>query len=388
MERGNLRYAVCKMPNPTKVLAVFHNDEADLATELAEQHGLSMIDLESWPWEAVRDLLRQPGPPTEPPSDEPHKIVVIMEGGLIQDISNIPPGVIVETRDFDCDEKPPGERENVEGFGRSETGKVEYAWVGTWLPSAEPPADPAEKAPDSDSPAVPYLECRDCGATSADGAEFIVREKMVSRQTIVVADDGSVSLCDSETLTDEDSSEPLAIVCSACFQDDVRLHHGADNQTVDDGADGILAWADSGGDALPAPAPDALKAYRFTLGTAFGGCSGGFDSTEDIEELVLQFRQCIKGAVRETEGHGPYTDENPVKLFLSVCDARCPEECQGDCALCDKLADEPSAKSSIAALQAEKCLCHELPLLARPCGRCAALKLLLNDEAAATPSDS
>ena len=35
--------------------------------------------------------------------EEPHKIIVVMDGGLIQDVQNVPSGVEVEVRDFDIE---------------------------------------------------------------------------------------------------------------------------------------------------------------------------------------------------------------------------------------------------------------------------------------------
>lgn len=34
---------------------------------------------------------------------EPNTIVITIEGGLVQDVSNIPPGMKVVVRDYDCE---------------------------------------------------------------------------------------------------------------------------------------------------------------------------------------------------------------------------------------------------------------------------------------------
>lgn len=37
------------------------------------------------------------------PIRNPHKVVVVVDGGLIQDVQHIPRGVVVEVRDFDVE---------------------------------------------------------------------------------------------------------------------------------------------------------------------------------------------------------------------------------------------------------------------------------------------
>jgi hypothetical protein len=34
---------------------------------------------------------------------EKHRIIITVEGGIIQDIRNIPPGIVIEVRDYDCE---------------------------------------------------------------------------------------------------------------------------------------------------------------------------------------------------------------------------------------------------------------------------------------------
>jgi len=58
-----------------------------------------------------------------------HKIIVIVEGGLIQDISNIPKDIEIEVHDYDCDSEPdPNNKHN----NTREDSDGAYYWQSTW----------------------------------------------------------------------------------------------------------------------------------------------------------------------------------------------------------------------------------------------------------------
>jgi hypothetical protein len=56
---------------------------------------------------------------------EPHKVIIDVEGGIIQSIKNIPPGIIIEVRDYDVEGADTEEIKTIDG---------EEAVISTWYP--------------------------------------------------------------------------------------------------------------------------------------------------------------------------------------------------------------------------------------------------------------
>jgi len=59
------------------------------------------------------------------------KIIVIVEGGVVQNVFDIPQGVEVEVRDYDTDQREEGDRDG-DIIRKDKAG--DFYRVGLWLP--------------------------------------------------------------------------------------------------------------------------------------------------------------------------------------------------------------------------------------------------------------
>lgn len=60
---------------------------------------------------------------------EKKKITIIVEGGVVQEILDIPDDIIVEVNDYDCDTEP--DPNNIHNSTRVDTNG-DYYWLSEW----------------------------------------------------------------------------------------------------------------------------------------------------------------------------------------------------------------------------------------------------------------